>query len=211
MPTTNQILLHGLAAFAWVTCSGIAMGEESSEWVSLFNGKNLEGWRVNENRTSIFVDDGMLVVQGPRAHAYYEGYARDADFKDFHLKAEVMTKPASNSGLYFHTRYQEEGWPDRGYESQVNNTHGDPKKTGGLYNVQDVFDAPAKDNEWFTYEIIVQGKRIQLKINGKTTVDYTEPEDLDRPERQLSHGTFAIQAHDPKSVVYFKNLKVKRL
>jgi hypothetical protein len=104
-----------------------------------------------------------------------------------------------------------QGWPDKGYEAQVNNTQGDPKKTGGLYDVKDNFRAPAKDNEWFEYEIIVQDKRVQVKINGETITDYTEPEDLDRPQRQLASGTFALQAHDPDSKVYYRDLKVKRL
>ena len=93
----------------------------------------------------------------------------------------------------------------------MNNSHGDRKRTGGLYNVQDNYDAVAKDNEWFKYEIIVQGKHIVIKIDGKTVSDYTEPPDLDRPSRQLSQGTFAIQAHDPGSKVYFRDLKVKEL
>ncbi len=185
--------------------------EASDGWIVLFNGKDLTGWRVAEHPDSISVKDGMIVVHGPRAHAFYVGPDGKASFKDFHFKAKVKTEPGSNSGIYFHTRYQGEGWPNRGYEAQVNNTHGDPKKTGGLYNVQDNFKVPVKDGEWFDYEIIVKGKRIVIKINGETISDYTEPDDLNRPERQLSSGTFALQAHDPKSVVYFKDLQVKPL
>ena len=77
--------------------------------------------------------------------------------------------------------------------------------------MQDNYDAVAKDNEWFTYEIMVQGKHIVIKINDKVVSDYTEPEDLNRPERQLSEGTFALQAHDPGSKVCFRNLQVKVL
>jgi hypothetical protein len=181
------------------------------EWVSLFNGKDLSGWKVNENPESFAVEEGLMVVNGPRAHAYYVGPEGDATFKNFHLKAEVMTKAKANSGIYFHTRFQDSGWPNRGYEAQVNNSHGDPKKTGGLYNVQDNFEAVAEDDKWFEYEIIVEGKHIVIKIDGKTVSDYTEPDDLDRPERQLSEGTFAIQAHDPGSKVLYRTIQVKRL
>ena len=73
-----------------------------------------------------------------------------------------------------------------------------------------MLDAPAKDNEWFTQEIIVNGKQIVIKVNGKTLVDYTEPEGVEGG-RKLSSGTFAIQAHDPKSRVLFKNIQVKPL
>jgi hypothetical protein len=92
----------------------------------------------------------------------------------------------------------------------VNQTHKDRKKSSGLYGVCDVFEAPAKDNEWYTQEIIVQGKRIVTKVNGKTLVDYTEPDGVEGT-RKLSSGTFAIQAHDPKSKVYIKNIVVKPL
>ena len=156
----------------------------------------------------------MIVVNGPRAHLFYQGTVANYQFKNFHFKADVKTTPGSNSGLYFHTRYQEEGWPETGYEVQVNQTHGDPKKTSGLYGVEDVFEAPVKDNEWYTQQITVKGKHVEVKINGQTVVDYTEADDVNFkgwPGRRLSHGTFALQGHDPKSIVYFKDIKVKPL
>lgn len=182
-------------------------------WVSLFNGKNLDGWTVSkENPESFQVKDGKLIIDGPRAHLFYTGKVNAAKFKNFEYKAKVFITPGSNSGLYFHTKYQDNGWPNKGYEAQVNNTHKDPKKTGGLYAVQDVMNnSPVPDNEWFDYYIKVEGKRIIIKINGKQTVDYTEPDDLNRPNRQLSEGTFGIQAHDPKSVVHYKDIMVKVL
>lgn len=183
----------------------------AEEWMELFNGKDLSGWQVNEHPESIFVKDGLLVVNGPRAHAFYVGPGGHAEFTNFHLKVEVMTTPGSNSGIYIHTKFLDRGWPNRGYEAQVNNSHTDPKQTGGLYDVKDNYQTPVKDNEWFEYEIIVEGKHIVIKINGQTITDYTEPADLDRPTRQLSSGTFAIQAHDPKSKVMYRSFKVKQL
>lgn len=206
-------LLAALSTSMLLFAATVSPAQEKGEdeWIELFNGKDLTGWKIAENADSVRVEDGKLVVHGPRAHAYYVGEDGKADFQDFHFRAQVMTTPGSNSGIYFHTRYQEQGWPNRGYEAQVNNTHGDPKKTGGLYSVQDNYDQVAKDNEWFDFEILVKGKRILVKIDGETVADYTEPDGLNRPERQLSHGTFALQAHDPDSKVYFRKLKVKPL
>ena len=187
-----------------------AQETDKNGFVSLFDGKSLEGWKASENPDSFSVKDGVIVVHGPRAHLFYMGKVEDHDFKNFHFKADVKTTPGANSGLYFHTRFQETGWPSIGYEVQVNQTHGDPKKSSGLYGVKDVFEAPAKDNEWYTQEIIVKGKRIITEVNGKTLVDYTEPDNVEG-DRKLSSGTFAIQAHDPKSVVFIKNIKVKPL
>ncbi|MEM8733638.1 MAG: DUF1080 domain-containing protein, partial [Planctomycetota bacterium] len=143
--------------------------DKAPKWVDMFDGKSLKGWKVNENPDSWQVTkDGLLVCMGPRAHLFYVG--SDRPFENFHFKAEVMTTKGSNSGIYFHTRYQESGWPKYGYECQVNITHTDKKKSSGLYAVKDVADPPAKDGEWYTQEIIVTGKRIQLKLNGKTMV-----------------------------------------
>jgi len=200
-----------LIILMFAVSTSFAQEKADDGWENMFNGTNLLGWHVNENADSVKVEDGCLVVHGKRAHAFYVGPNGNTDLKNFHFKCKVMTKPGANSGIYFHTKFQETGWPGRGYESQVNNTQKDKKKTGGLYNVQDNFEAPVKDDEWFDYEIKVEGKHIVVMINGEAISDYTEPDDLDRPERQLSSGTFAIQAHDPGSKVLFKDLKFKRL
>ncbi len=188
--------------------------EDAEGFTSLFDGKTLSGWRTAEENTNSWkVLDGMLVCDGPRCHLFYEGDA--APFKDFHFIAEVKTTPGSNAGIYFHTKFQPTGWPKYGYECQVNVTHKDPKKTSSLYAVENIADPGVKDNEWYTQEIIVRGKRIQLKVNGKTLVDYTEPKNKQAEskqfERRLDSGTFALQAHDPDSKVYFRNLRVKKI
>lgn len=190
-----------------------AAAEDSDGWVSLFDGETMTGWKASEHRDSWQVKDGALVCNGERSHLFYVG--DDKPFVNFEFKAEVMTTPGSNAGIYFHTKYQDEGWPRYGFESQVNVTHKDPKKTGSLYSVVDVSDPPCKDNEYWTQHIIVQGKHITIKINDKTVVDYTEPDGKeafsDGFERRLGSGTFAFQAHDPDSTAYFKNIRVKRL
>jgi hypothetical protein len=185
-------------------------------WISIFDGKSLDGWKVGENASTFSVQDGAIVVFGPRAHLYYQGTVENHVFTNFEWKADVMTFPGANSGMYFHTQYQEGGWPSKGYEVQVNNSHTDPIRTGSLYNIVNVMNvAPAKDNEWFTQHIIVQGKTVTIKVNGKTTVEYTEPAGVQRPAdmagRLIGKGTFALQGHDPKSRVHFKNLMVKPL
>ena len=184
-------------------------------WISLFDGKSLDGWKVGENAATFSVENGTIVAHGNTAHLFYEGPVKDHNFKNFEFRAEVMTEPGSNSGIYFHTQYQESGWPAKGYEVQVNNSHTDWRRTGSLYAVQDVKEVYVKDNEWFTESFSVQGKRVIIKINDKVVVDYTEPDNVQRPAdmagRIISSGTFALQGHDPKSKVYFKNIMVKPL
>ena len=189
-------------------------GEEG--FVSLFDGKSLAGWKVSENPESVSVEDGVMKVGGgPRAHAFYVGEVGDHDFTNFELRMQVMTRPGSNSGVYFHTEYQEEGWPSKGYECQVNNTQSDWRRTGSLYAVEDVREVVAEDNEWWDYTIKVVGKRVTLTVNGEVTVDFTEPDNAphwaDMPGRRISHGTIALQAHDPGSVAYYRNIRIKPL
>lgn len=193
-------------------CSG---KQRSDEWVSLFDGKTLNGWKVGANASAFKVENGSIIVNGNVSHLYYDGEMQQHLFKDFEFKADVMTTPGSNSGIYFHTQYQEKDWPKKGYEVQVNNSHTDWRRTGSLWAIQDVKETYAKDNEWFTLHIKVSGKHITLAINDKTVVDYTEPENVQREEgmkdRIISSGTFALQGHDPKSKVYYRNIKVKVL
>jgi hypothetical protein len=189
--------------------------KKADEWISLFDGKSLNGWKVGKNSSTFSIENGTIVAHGETAHLFYVGDVKNHNFKNFDFKAKVMTEPGSNSGIYFHTEYQEEGWPAKGYEVQVNNSHTDWRRTGSLYAVVDVKEKLVDDNVWFTEEIIVQGKRVIIKVNDKITVDYTEPENAQRAKdqagRMISNGTFALQGHDPKSKVYFKDIVVKEL
>lgn len=183
-------------------------------FVSLFDGKTFTGWKVNtENPSTFSIEDGLIKVAGDRTHLFYDGSVANHNFKNFQLKLKAKTMPGSNSGIFIHTVYQEKGWPNKGYEVQVNQTHEDWRKTGSLYSVSDVKENLVKDNEWYQYDITVKDKHVVIKINDKVAVDYTEPDTLpaDRGEKRLSSGTFALQGHDPKSVAYFKDIEVKIL
>lgn len=204
-----------MALTALVVTAPLPLTAQEDGWVSLFDGKTLNGWKVGENAATFSVVDGVLQVFGPRAHLYYDGPVANHDFTNFEWKADVMTFPNANSGMYFHTAYQEGGWPQKGYEVQVNNSHTDTIRTGSLYNIVNVTTPPAKDHEWFTQHIVVRGKRVTISVNGKQLVDYTEPANVERPAdmkgRLISSGTFAIQGHDPKSKVHYRNIMVKVL
>ncbi|RIW16425.1 DUF1080 domain-containing protein [Algoriphagus lacus] len=188
---------------------------QKGKWVELFNGKNLDGWKISENPASFSVVDGTIKVDGPRAHAFYDGSVGNHDFKNFELMVEVKTMPKANSGIFIHTMYQETGWPNKGYEVQVNQSHGDWRKSGSLYSFNDVKDVYVKDGEWYTYHIIVNGDQATVKINKKVVMEYDESADTNRPanagEKKFDHGTIALQAHDPESVIYYRSVKVKIL
>jgi hypothetical protein len=202
----RKIKLYVFAVVLLSFCSG--REGQKSQWVSLFDGKTLDGWKVGAHAATFSIENGAIAVNGETAHLFYDGDVQHHDFKNFEFKADVMTLPGSNSGIYFHTQYQESGWPEKGYEAQVNNSHTDWRRTGSLWAIQDIKETYVKDNEWFTMYITVKGKRITVSINDKQVVDYTEPDNVQREEgmkgRVLSSGTFALQGHDPKSKVFLK-------
>jgi len=211
----KKIILFTVFIFSLMAFVPIGSNQKKG-WISLFDGKSLKGWKVGENAETFSVDSGMIVVHGKTAHLFYDGEVNAHNFTNFEFKAEVKTKPGANSGIYFHTQYQEASWPEKGYEVQVNNSHTDWRRTGSLYGIMDVKEQLIPDNEWYTEYIKVEGKRVIIQLNNKTVVDYTEPENVkklrgDDSLRVISNGTFALQGHDPKSIVYFKNIMVKPL
>ena len=209
--------IASLAALCLSFTTALTYAEDEPGFKSVMDGKTFTGWKMAEESTNTFkIEDGAFVAKGNRCHLFYVG--DDKPFKNFHLKVEVMTEPNSNGGIYFHTKWQEEGWPLTGHECQVNNSYDkDPQRTGGVYKVAKDLKAPAKDDEWFKYEIIVEGNHVVVKINDKVTADYKEdPEALAKdkdiePGRRMGEGTFAFQAHDPGSTVMYRNVRLKRL
>ncbi len=194
---------------------GVAyLDSEEKGFTQIWDGKSFDGWKINESPETWKIVDGAIVCKGPRSHLFYAG--EGVPFKNFELKVDVMAEHNSNGGIYFHTEFQETGWPSKGFETQVNNTYKkDPRKTGSLYAVDDVTQQLIPDNTWWTQHIIVKGKHVIIKVDGKVATDYTEPEGSDglpnQPGRKFDKGTFALQGHDPNSTVHFKNIRVKKL
>ena len=107
-----------------------ALAQDKEEgFVSLFNGKDLSGWKANESPETFKVEDGKIIANGNRSHLFYVGDVKNHDFKDFELKAQVLCKVNSNSGIYYHTQFQDKGWPEKGFECQVCSPQGS-RKTG---------------------------------------------------------------------------------
>lgn len=211
MKPIKLLLLALTSTLAFASCAFAADDEEG--FVSLTDGKTFDGWKAALDSPDTWkIEDGAFVAHGKMDHLYYVG--DPVPFKDFVLRVDVMTDTNSNGGIYFHTKYQEKNWPRQGFESQVNVSHGDWKKTGSLYDVVNLGWTPAQDSKWWTQEITVKGNKITVKIDGKTVLEYNEPPGAQpRPDytRKLGEGTFALQAHDPKSIVRYKNIRVKRL
>lgn len=212
--TGKMLLLIGLLAMT--ACSASRQPKPDSDgWISLFDGKTLDGWTAPESPESFRVEDDVILAQGPKSHLYYTGPVMKHDFKNFEFLVDVKTEPGANSGVYFHTKLQEKGYPDDGFEVQVNNSSGDWKRTGSLYDIVDFGDNYVKDNEWFTMYIKVVDKNVLVKLNGRTVLEWDQPDGFTvtkaHPGRIISSGTFAFQEHDARSVIRFRNIKVRPL
>jgi hypothetical protein len=196
-----------VATLALAACSPRSAAHRSDDWLPLFDGQTLAGWRAGESPSTFRVENGAIVVRGPRAHLFYDGPVLEHAFRDFELRAEVMTRPGANSGIYIRTAFQPVNWPSQGYEVQVNNSHTDWRRTGSLYGVRDVREAEP-DDRWFTVHVIVRGRRVRVMVNDRQTVDYTEPADS---ATRLTGATIALQGHDPDSEVRYRNISVRPL
>jgi hypothetical protein len=209
-------------AFAALLCVTPALAAEG--WQSLFNGKDLSGWRANVLPESFSVVNGVIRAHATKesAHLFYvgdrkEGFVR---FKNFELEATVRGEPDSNSGIYFHTDMSVSNAKNhlaKGYEVQLINTSTPGRQTGSLYGVVDLPKSPVDATKWFRIRIRVQDKHIAIFLNDQKVVDYTEPARVQRPKNfagrvlNANGGAIAFQAHDPKSVFYFKDIRIRRL
>lgn len=212
-------------------------------FVSLFDGKSLDGWKIGSNAELFTVVDGVIQMECPATnhnpgHLFYVGDINGHSFKNFDLKVDVMTFPYANSGIYFHTEFQESGWPNHGLECQVNNSHSDWRRTGSLWGIKNLSwgpelpgsdnqepaisfaRPPVVDNVWYTQEVIYVNGKITVKLDGKTVLEYDMPQadtehKMPTGSTWMPQGTFALQGHPPLpgkgSKACFKNIRVKIL
>jgi Domain of Unknown Function (DUF1080) len=241
----SPMKIPALAAVLLFAATAVIAAEAPADetgFVSLFDGQSFAGWRVGDHAELFSVADGMIVMESPAtnrqpAHLFYTGDVNGHVFKNFDLKVDVRTFPKANSGIYFHTEYQEKSWPKRGLECQVNNSHSDWRRTGSLWGISNLswgpetpgtnnaepvkfLAPPVKDNEFYTQEIIYVNGQVTVKLNNQTVLEYQMP-DADKEHKLrtgntwLPAGTFALQGHPPlpgaTSKVCFKNIRVKVL
>lgn len=162
-------------------------------------GKEITLWQVK---------DGTIVGGGPASHLFSE---IEADNCHFRVEAKINDK--GNSGQYIRTKFGP-NFP-QGYEVQINATHTDQIRTGSLYpafgklseedrkKILVLKDAPHKADEFFIQEVIADGNHIQIFVNGKQTVDFKDANNT------YTKGHFALQGHDPGSVMTFKKVEYK--
>jgi hypothetical protein len=201
-----------------VQADEVKKAEKSKDgFVSIFNGKDLTGWKTHEgDKARWSVQNGAIVGEGDVGHLYSER----GDYENFVFRIQAKINDHGNSGQYFRAKFAK-GFPP-GYEAQINATHKDPIKTGSLYPsfvrnrtereefvkkccVMNKPPAGAGPDEWFTQEVTADGNHIVIKVNGQVTVDYVDPHNT------YKKGHFAIQQHNEGSMVSVRKAEVKEL
>jgi len=207
------LLLAGAAALVTAPVGAAEEKKDDKGFVQLFNGKDLTGWKTHpDDKAKWDVEDGLLVGRGSAGHLFSER----GDYENFVFRVEAMINDHGNSGQYFHAQYGK-SFP-LGYEVQINSTHRDPIRTGSLYpggsrekytseerKKMIITEQLHKPDEWFTQEVTVIGNHFVIKVNGKTTVDFVDE------KNRFPKGHFALQQHDPGTVVKFRKIEVREL
>jgi len=181
---------------------------QGGEWVSLFDGKSMDGWeRVGDEQSVWQVEDGALSGSGPPSMLV----GTTGPYKNFRYRAEVKISDKGNSGLYFRTT-RKPGFSD-GYEAQIDSTHTDPIRTGSLYGMCHVYKRLVEPDTWFTYEIEVRDDvwRDRPLTRIKVTVDGNELYEFLDFDQFFKEGHFAFQHHDPGSKVSIRKVEVMEL
>ena len=215
-----------LAVVAVLVPMSVMAQDPNDGWVKIFNGKDLEGWKANSTAGEFFVtDEGEIAGKGGRCHLFYM-----EELQEFELLMDVYINDGGNSGVYVLSPWIDEEWPTGGFELQVNSTHGDPVKTGSLYDLIKIFESPSPADAWFTYHIIVKGNTMTVQVNDKVLYTYVDPtarfartpnpqrnnvNQAQNPQRNFKYvgqkGHIALQQHDPGSLPKFKNIYIKKL
>lgn len=188
-----------------LTCTVMA---EDKGWVSLFDGKTLDGWEKVGSAKSVWqVKDGALCGSGTSSMLV----CTRGPYKNFRYRAEVNINDKGNSGLYFRTT-RKPSFSD-GYEAQIDSTHRDPIRTGSLYGMCHVYKRLVDPGKWFSYEVDVRDDvwrsrpvtRIKITVDGNELFEY-----LDFAQT-FKEGYFAFQQHDPGSKVCIRKVEVMEL
>ncbi len=192
----------------FTACNTSKKAAAQDQSISLFNGKNLDGW-VNYGREKWYVEDGLLVCESGQYKEY--GYlGTEQKFKDFDLTLEFKQEANGNSGVFF--RSSIEGTKITGWQAEVA-----PKgqHTGGIYEsygrgwlIQPIpsREEILKEGEWNTMRIRCVGDEVTTYLNGIEMIT------LKDEKIGQADGQIALQIHDGGGIkVRWRNINIKRL
>jgi hypothetical protein len=191
------------------------ISDTTPSWTPLFNGHDLTGWaHVGPGR--FVVENGMLKTEGGMGLLWF------VSRKLGHCRLRVVFRtagPQSNSGVFIRIPEQPtEPWMPvhRGYEVQIDDSGDAYHVTGVLYSLTKALARTGRPGEWNELEIVLDGPRTQVSLNGAVVTDYTEG-DSTPPKREAWEpdrgprpdvGYIGLQNHSSADTVYFKEVSV---
>jgi len=215
MTTVRTSIAAALAGAALLAAVGTALAAEETEegFVPLFNGKDLSGWEGDKKLW--IVEDGMLIGRSPGIR-HNDFLATTKEYGDFVLRFQIRLKPNNaNSGVQFRSKRVPNSHEVSGYQADVGGAwwgklYDEARRGKVLAGPKPETIKPAlKPDDWNDYEVKAVGPHVWLKINGTTTVDYTEPEPAEKIARS---GIIAVQIHGGGPLeVRFRNIRIQEL
>jgi len=196
----------GMLAVFSCLLSGPSLAE--AQPASIFNGRDLDGWRIYGTERW-FVEEGELICEsGPDAQYGY--LATERSYRDFDLTLEFKQEADGNSGVFFRssiegtriTGWQAEVAPPGLYTGGIYESYG----RGWLIQPEPAKDAALRMGDWNTMRIRVVGDRVTTWLNGVLMID------LEDPKIGAATGSIALQIHDGGGIrVRWRNLQVEEL
>ncbi|MCS6953315.1 MAG: DUF1080 domain-containing protein [Bryobacterales bacterium] len=212
--TRAAFFLTGL--LGWITLIP-APSRSQSGWVSLLNGKDLEGWESIGDGLWTVMRDGTLVGQRDLRRAIHQAWLyTKKEFGEFDLQLEYWIRHQGNSGVSFWdtsraqwavgTAHDPERTPSHiGYEVQINMGYPDKYPSGSIYLFASARPGVQRENDWNHLEIRARKDGITVFLNGELVCQH--PGDPNRPKR----GPIGLQLHDRQTVVMFRNIRIREL
>ncbi|MET9667674.1 ThuA domain-containing protein [Streptomyces sp. NPDC006475] len=205
-PAFKQHLLGGLR---YASGQVKADCKPQTGYRSIFNGKTLEGWK-QAGPGKFTVVDGEMRTEGGMGMAWYQA----KELKSYSLKLDWKLDGDDNSGVFVGFPASDDPWSavNNGYEVQIDATDAADRTTGAVYGFKSA-DIKARDRvlrspgQWNSYEIKVQGERLQVFLNGVKINDYTNTD----PARSLKDGYIGLQNHGAGDQASFRNIQLREL
>ena len=222
--TKRLLLMIPLLAAGFAFGSGASRVADDEEWIALFDGKTLDGWKVSGGTAKYAVEDGVIV--GTTVEGSPNTFLCKGDFQDFALELEVKCDPKLNSGVQVRSHIYAKDDPDPENARRAGVVYGPQceiarKETGTAARFYDEgrrgrwlceLKPDAKDafqdEGWNRYRVVVQGNHYRSWINGILASDFKDDAD--------AHGLVGLQVHgigkgEGPYKVRWRGLRIKEL
>ncbi|HSI32670.1 MAG TPA: protein kinase [Tepidisphaeraceae bacterium] len=215
-PKPNEVAVAGSLVSAK---AAVPTTPPAEQWVQLFNGKDLTGWKTHPDEPGDWeVIDGILIGSGRRGFLFTDR----GDFKDFHLRVQVKINNRGDSGIVFRSAYEIrrgleawQFWIPGAYEAEIQKQPSHNRPTGSLAEIPEegkpnllalaADDSLTRPNEWFLFELRVEGNRFVTLIDGTEAARCVDS--LDRHPR----GHLALQIWHANTNVQFRRIEIREL